>query len=287
MVTRRKFIAQGLPLLLSSQYAISENIYFNSDINFYKLNIELSNPTERFLENPFLKFYLPMNIGGRQELINVSSDDDFYVDKLNSGNNILHIKLDKIEPWNTRILHFLLNIDQFPSSKKTSIPIENSGENSLFYKVNQKDRELLLNIAQSLKSGSEINTIKNTFDWVTHNIKPLSYNPSFLGINEIWENKSGDCSEFSLLTSNLLKINVIASRNMAGFLLHNDKKLSMKFYHNWCECFVDKVWLIVDAYTQTLSTSSQSYLATQAYEINDNEIGQSKYLASDGIKIKI
>lgn len=118
MVTRRKFIAQGLPLLLSSQYAISENIYFNSDINFYKLNIELSNPTERFLENPFLKFYLPMNIGGRQELINVSSDDDFYVDKLNSGNNILRIKLDKIEPWNTRILHFLLNIDQFPSSKK-------------------------------------------------------------------------------------------------------------------------------------------------------------------------
>lgn len=286
MVTRRKFIAQGMPLLLSSQYIFSANASLNSNVDFYKLNIEMSNPTEKFLENPFLKFYLPMNINGRQELTNVSSDDEFYVDKLNSGNNILHIKPEKIEPWNTRILHFSLSVNHSPSVKTPPI-LETSGENSLFYKVNQKDKELLLGIAQSLKSESEINTIKNTFDWVSQNIKPLNYNPSFLDINEIWKNKSGDCSEFSLLTSNLLKINGIASRNMAGFLLHNDKKLSMKFYHNWCECLVDETWLIADTYTQTLSISSQSHLATQAYEINDNKIGQSKYLTSDGIKIKI
>lgn len=289
MITRRNLLVKALPLLLVGYSLRPIKVSASSDVDLYRLQIELSNPTADFLTQPFIKVYLPMTIDSRQYLLDVRSETKFGLDRLPSGHNILKVELDNIEPWNTVILNFMLSVrvlSATQTNKTISFTSINKPDN-LFGAVSENDRSLLSETAQSLKAKSDTQMLRNTFDWVINNFKPSNYNAGFLTIDKLWENKSGDCSEFALLTSNLLRINGIASRTMAGFLLNDNKVLSMKLYHNWCECLVDGQWFIADAYTQTLADSAQSHLATQVYEIDDNDIHQSKFLVSSGVKVKI
>lgn len=289
MITRRDLFAKGLPLLLMGYSVRPIKVSASSDVDLYRLQIELSNPTADFITKPFFKVYLPMTIDNRQYLVDAHSDTEFGFDRLRSGHNILRVELDKIEPWNTVILNFMLSM-RFSLPYPTDLAISthlSDNSNSLFSIVSENDKLLLSSTAQLLKARSDTDTLKNTFEWVINNFKPSNYNAGFLTIDKLWENKSGDCSEFALLTSNLLRMNGIASRTMAGFLLNDNKVLSMKLYHNWCECLVDGQWLIADAYTQTLADSAPTHLATQVYEIDDNEIHQAKFVVSDGVKVRI
>lgn len=289
MITRRDLLTKSLSLLLADYSLCPIKGFASSNIDLYRLQVELSNPTIEFINKPFIKFYLPMSINSRQYLLDVHSDIKFGLNRLPSGHNILKVELDEIEPWNTIILNFMLSM-RFSPPIQTDLAVSTTlknNDNHLFSTISENDRLLLSNTAQSLKAKSDIDTLKNTFDWVINNFKPSNYNAGFLTIDKLWETKSGDCSEFALLTSSLLRMNGIASRNMAGFLLRDQKVLFMQLFHNWCECLVDEHWWIADAYTQTLADTVQSHLATQVYEIDDNEIHQAKFMVSDGVKVKI
>ncbi|PIE46677.1 MAG: hypothetical protein CSA42_07280, partial [Gammaproteobacteria bacterium] len=261
MVNRRQFILGALKIGLLAQCtmslskaAILESIGSSLEKNSYYLQIELSNPTIHFVKNQLLYIYLPMNIERRQILKDIESKWIFELQSFHSGHNVLKIEIDKLEPWSTSIINIKINL-LFPYFQNPKL--NNNSKNSInsyesLLSLPNSDKDILLDTAKLLKSPSTMQTIQNTFEWVESNFTPSNYNAGFMSINKLWKTKTGDCSEFSLVTSYLLRCNQIPSRNMGGYLLHNTNQLSMNYYHNWCEAILEDHSLIVDAYTKKL-----------------------------------
>ena len=182
MITRRNLLVKALPLLLVGYSLRPIKVSASSDVDLYRLQIELSNPTADFLTQPFIKVYLPMTIDSRQYLLDVRSETKFGLDRLPSGHNILKVELDNIEPWNTVILNFMLSVrvlSATQTNKTISFTSINKPDN-LFGAVSENDRSLLSETAQSLKAKSDTQMLRNTFDWVINNFKPSNYNACLL-----------------------------------------------------------------------------------------------------------
>lgn len=290
-LTRREFCIKLGQVGVLSQCGVTISSQASLTANLYRLQVELNNPTGDFIPNPVFEMYLPMTIASRQQVVDVTADCDFKTDKLASGHQVLTVSLAQIEPWNTVILNVVVRLAVqdlgLSAISATDISTMNKVMNKVFYQVAEPDRRLLQDTAMLLKAKSAQATLKNTFEWVGEHIQRSNYNAGFLTVDKLWATKLGDCSEFSLLTSELLRLNGFASRNMAGFLLGNDTRLSMGYYHNWCECLFNNSWVIVDSYTQTLAVSAVSHIATQVYEIDDTSIHHAKFLVSEGVKVRI
>lgn len=287
-LTRRDFCIKLGQVGLLSQCGVATGSRASLTTHLYRLQVELNNPTGDFITYPVFQIYLPMTIDGRQQVLDITADYQFKVDKLPSGHNVLTVSLAQIEPWNTVILNVMvrLGVQDLGLSALSHAAVPKVID-KVFYQVTEHDRRLLQDTARLLKANSAQATVKNTFEWVGEHIQRSNYNAGFLTLDKLWDTKLGDCSEFSLVTSQLLRLNGVASRNMAGFLLGNETRLSMGYYHNWCECLLNNSWVIVDGYTQTLAVSAMSHIATQVYEVDDTAIHKAKFLVSEGVKVRI
>lgn len=101
------------------------------------------------------------------------------------------------------------------------------------------DREIAV-AAQQLKGLNDTATVQNTLDFVN---REMVYEEFYWprGLYDTWNEKAGDCSDFSLLTVALLKANGIRARQVSGWVIDEN---GTRQRHAWVEAtiWIDPLW---------------------------------------------
>ena len=104
---------------------------------------------------------------------------------------------------------------------------------------------------QKIKSGlknskSIINDVENfVYDYISDKSAGLP----LMNASDILKNKSGDCTEHTVLAVSILRSMGIPARALVGMMLAEEfeGKKNIFVYHMWAEAFVNGKWILVDA----------------------------------------
>jgi transglutaminase-like putative cysteine protease len=108
----------------------------------------------------------------------------------------------------------------------------------------EKDHADIQEIAGLIDGGTQIETVKNIYDYVIDNIEYTSHKGKDWGAVKALQWKKGDCTEYVDLFVALCRAKDIPARFVAGYTLRFDD-VSPK--HNWAEVFLeDYGWIPFD-----------------------------------------
>ncbi|MBN2617305.1 MAG: transglutaminase domain-containing protein [Spirochaetales bacterium] len=106
--------------------------------------------------------------------------------------------------------------------------------------LNNKVNNELIELAEKLKSDSDIDTIKNIYNYINDNINYREQDIERLGY-EALKTGNGDCSDFSDLFVTLCRINNIKSRTILGYGINGE------YGHHWVEVLYDsRGWIPIE-----------------------------------------
>jgi transglutaminase-like putative cysteine protease len=115
----------------------------------------------------------------------------------------------------------------------------------------EKDNPQIRQIAKSIEGRTEVEIVKNIFNYVTDNLKYYSHGGKDWGALKTLEKKKGDCSEYSDLFIALCRAKNIPARFISGYIRRPD---SARSKHNWAEVYLQKYgWVPFDPSTSDIN----------------------------------
>jgi transglutaminase-like putative cysteine protease len=117
------------------------------------------------------------------------------------------------------------------------------GANTL---ISTKD-SLVIKLAEQATAGIDDPWKKATAiqNWVFQNVKKKNFETVFAPASEVARDKTGDCSEHSVLTAAMCRVVGIPSRIAIG-LIYVEPQQGFGF-HMWNEVYVNRRWVAIDA----------------------------------------
>jgi transglutaminase-like putative cysteine protease len=108
----------------------------------------------------------------------------------------------------------------------------------------EKDDTRIREIAKSITGASEVDIVKNIYDYVLDNMEYVVQGRRDLGALNALRHKKGDCSEYSDLFAAICRAKNIPARVVNGFSVQPDTKTAK---HNWVEVYFTKYgWVPFD-----------------------------------------
>lgn len=108
----------------------------------------------------------------------------------------------------------------------------------------EKNDENILEVAQSITGNTEIQVVRNIYDYVIDNMEYLVQGKRDRGAVNALRHKKGDCSEYSDLFVALCRAKNIPARVVTGIYVQPDTKTAK---HNWAEVYLkDFGWVPFD-----------------------------------------
>lgn len=98
----------------------------------------------------------------------------------------------------------------------------------------------IVKIAKKLKQESDVETVKNIYNYVQTHIDYGDISPKDRGARYVLKTEKGDCTEFADLFVALCRANGLPAREIEGFLIKNNQLKK----HEWPEVFLkNKGWV--------------------------------------------
>ena len=108
----------------------------------------------------------------------------------------------------------------------------------------EKDNTEIQEIAETIEGRTQIETVKNIYDYVIDNMEYMAHKGKDWGAVKALQWKKGDCTEYTDLFIALCRAKDIPARFISGYTLRFDD-ISPK--HNWAEVFLkDYGWIPFD-----------------------------------------
>ncbi|NQT03255.1 MAG: transglutaminase domain-containing protein [Planctomycetes bacterium] len=212
------------------------------------LSYDLSVPGDTFRIS--FVVILPETIPGRQKILGIK-----YSPKpsriLNKNGNryaeFVFIKPDRQKKVEINIRAELLRYDLLTAREKSGFDgYEDTGFRDFLKheKYIEKDNAEIWQIAESIEGQTQIDIVKNIYNYVIDNMEYTAHNGKDWGAVKALQWKKGDCTEYSDLFVALCRAKNIPARFAAGYTLRFDD-ISPK--HNWAEVFLhDYGWVPFD-----------------------------------------
>ena len=157
------------------------------------------------------------------------------------------IKPDRQEKVEINIKAQLFRYDLFMAREKNGFDgYEEMGFRDFLKheKYIEKDNPEIRQIAESIDDQTQMDVVKNIYDYVVDNMEYTAHNGKDWGAVKALQWKKGDCTEYSDLFVALCRAKNIPARFVAGYTLRFDD-ISPK--HNWVEVFLqDYGWVPFD-----------------------------------------
>jgi len=138
-----------------------------------------------------------------------------------------------------------------------NLPKEKYLRNTPFLNLDSPE---ISNTAKKFKNSKD--PVKDVSFFVYNHISDKKEGIPIIPALTILKNKSGDCTEHTVLTIALLRANNIPARAVMGIIFSenfHDKK-NVFVYHMWAEAFVNGKWVIVDS-TRPWAIKYNRYIA--------------------------
>jgi transglutaminase-like putative cysteine protease len=185
---------------------------------------------------------LPQTIPDRQRILSIkysTKPSKIFNRNGNRYAEFVFIKPDGNRKVDINIKAELLRYDLSTAREKSRF---NSYEDTGFRdflkheKYIEKDHTEIKQIAEGIEGKTQIDIVKNIYNYVIDNIKYTTHKGKDWGAVKALKWKRGDCTEYSDLFVALCRAKNIPARFVAGYTIRFDD-ISPK--HNWAEVFLD------------------------------------------------
>ena len=212
------------------------------------LSYDLSVPGETFRIS--FVVILPETIPGRQSVLGIKYSPKPTRIFNKNGNRyaeFVFIKPDRQEKVEIHIKAELLRYDLLTAREQAGKDRYEETELKDFLKhekYTEKDHAEIQQIAESIDGQTQIDIVKNIYNYVIENMEYTTHNDKDWGAVKALQFKKGDCTEYSDLFVALCRAKKIPARFAAGYTVRFDN-ISPK--HNWAEVFLqDYGWVPFD-----------------------------------------
>lgn len=115
--------------------------------------------------------------------------------------------------------------------------------------------------------------------WLKQNIRASHYRPRLRSSTDILLSGNGDCTDFSVVASELLWARNIPNVVVGGFIVQGKSELlTAANYHNWLYLNYDGQWILMDPINGLLSGNADHYLV---FEYLDSGLQKSRFYANN------
>lgn len=283
MRTRRELLRAGLAasVCLSSTGAVWSSETDDSSLRRLRFALTLRNPLDRMLKDQSFWCYLPANLAQRQQLETVKVSLPHHLQSDYLGHQILALTLASIPPHAQRIVTIETAIRLGTAAGE---PVEPVSEEWLVpERYIEADNPKLRALAARLSASSPRQTSRAIYDWVIGNIEYAGYVADDAGALKAFEERRGDCTEFSYLLTALARASGIPSRMVGGYVVIGDAAPRQQDYHNWSELFFEGRWHIADAQKGNWLEPANHYIAFRIHHPQAvNAIGSAHRFKTSG-----
>ncbi len=242
-----------------------------------KYSFTITNPTNRYVENSSMWIYIPVKKTSTQKFISVETSRDYELVEDSLGNQKLIFNLNGFAPYGSKVISIKVRVDMSDSPNFSVVK-----DHTLYLREEEyieSDNEAIVTLATDLVRTDEIATAESIYSWVLDNMEYKGYVPNDRGALFAFEEGEGDCTEYAYFVTALARASNLPSRSVAGFVYHENARVSVKDYHNWSEVIVGEKWWIVDAQKENFMEKSADYVAMRiiSNKEGDNSNNSQKY----------
>lgn len=253
-------ILMGIVVYIGS---VSLSPDYPSSKKLLRFNYILKNTSSELVSNTRFDVVLPMDIEGIQQILSVNAEDNYQINKRDTGEQWISFTVDQLAPFGSKLITFTAIIQVTDRPKKERI------KKSLYLqeeKYIEKNAPVVKSLAAQLAADTHEQTVKNTYEWLVNNIIPSSYTADSHGAAYLLEKKTGDCTETMYAFIALARANGIPARGRGGFWIAQESSvINAADYHDWAEFYDGDQWILVDANKKVFSTAGHNYLALGLY----------------------
>jgi hypothetical protein len=127
--------------------------------------------------------------------------------------------------------------------------------------------EVVRRAAGIANGGSDVQTARRIFDYVSRTLRYAGYVPADLGVQQVLARQTGDCSDFTDVFVTLCRAKGIPARTIDGYLINYGNDVPL---HTWSEIYTEAYgWVPVDPLLASLSKVSFERLRPEYIYLSD------------------
>ncbi|BDU40249.1 transglutaminase-like domain-containing protein [Vibrio nigripulchritudo] len=241
-----------------------------SHTEHYLIRLEIENLTAQLLEHESLDFKLPLNPTSRNQSVQWTVNTPTASQKEPVTRNIkrpLAGYTSLAVPLTAPYGFSQIDIQMAVTSVETAL-----AEISLDPKLRQRylapsrfiqsrHPDIVEQASQLRRSAaSDAQQVADIHQWVVDNLNYSGFKAQNQGALYALTEKQGDCTEYSYLTTALLRANGFPARVAVGFAIAGQRILRARDLHNWVEVYLDGAWQILDPQNDQLYPKFGDYV---------------------------
>jgi transglutaminase/protease-like cytokinesis protein 3 len=272
----------GIVIVLFSYYYRSSNNSSRTVTVTYRFSIE--NKTNKPIHNLSQYFYSPQKEHAYHRCVNIESNYPQKVTLDKAGNSKITFHWDVLPPYSSKIVSIknTLNISEYPRR-------EDVGDLKVFLQPEpfiESDDKKIIALSRRLQKGSDLDTTKSIFDWVSENVVYSGYGKQCRGALYALNYSKGDCTEFANLFVALCRAAGIPARTVGGFACPQNMVVQLSDYHNWAEFYHNRRWYLADPQEKIFMRNEKYYAVFKIIHSTSDQRAFSLFGPIDkGIKI--
>jgi transglutaminase-like putative cysteine protease len=175
------------------------------------------------------------------------------------GNQRLTIKIPSLPPFPTRRVR--VSADLLHSARSNREVLTDPESFILPERYVESDHADIRNLARTLRGGSDLETARNTYRWVSEQLRYAGFLRNRRGALQAYKSRQGDCTEFADLFVALCRANGIPCRGVAGYVAESNAVLTPNGFHNWAEFYAKGRWNLCDPQGKRFVADCDHYIA--------------------------
>ena len=244
----------------------------------------LRNTSDQFIKHSTFQAFAPVKQTSSQINDALESSHPYTITEDQFGNQVMSFSIDAMPPYGTKVITITAAMSFSQSPNQFQVDAETYLANSDLLNI---DHPAIVDTAvatanQASVAGNDIG--KAVYQWVSTHIRYSGFDPEDKGALYAVQSKSGDCTEFSQLTTALLRQQNVPARTVGGFVTSKTQQvLRASDYHNWSEYRDANSWILSDAQKKVHNQAYEQYIAFRIIEKEEgNPMSNShRFLAFD------
>lgn len=170
----------------------------------------------------------------------------------------LKVELGDLAPFSRKQITVTATVSM--QNNTSSFKISGGGKKILNSLIDDENKDLNIISKKLSLEGSEAFP-RQVMSWVAQNMTESNYTKSPKSTGNILKNPRGDCTEYSFLTTALLRSRGVDSILVGGYVVpENSQLLSARNYHNWSYYQSGSAWHLIDSLYQQHDAGNQNYI---------------------------
>jgi hypothetical protein len=244
----------------------------------------LRNTSDQFIKHSTFQAFAPVRQTSSQLVESLHSSHPYTMTEDQFGNQVMNFSIDSMPPFGTKVITITAAMLFSNTPNQLQVDEETYLANSDLLNINHP---MIVDTATATATGTNgtVNDIgKAVYQWVSTHIRYSGFEAQDKGALYAVQSKSGDCTEFSQLTTSLLRQQKVPARTVGGFVtIKTQQVLRASDYHNWSEYRDANSWILADAQKKVHNEAYEEYIAFRIIEKEEgNPMSNShRFLAFD------